>query len=389
MKSGRSFHLSWLRLLAGGTGAVSFWLVTLAGPGGKSMAEDEPPLPTWDRPPATSSATFSDLLPEGAASMRGEDFFLAPSGGLSAPPVLLQEAEGGSTSPYDLSRFLPGGLLSVRTQPKQQPPTPAVSLREFPAAALAGLADAPLNEYLIDPQTLVTEVPSQELQRLLEFHASEARILLYLVVLDRDQKLATADILTPLVNRLQKSGRELCIAVSPLGEPWRTRLLLSPSISKSCPTASLTEMAEDCIADAMQAEDAESRIKRLTVRLSTRLFWLQKMLPPPAPITVATAAPLLHEIGHSPSIAESAEGGSPWKSWQNPSQWNMVLLAAACAILGTGVLLLLRKLWQWRAQQQPRSVWMLPEQDVKPRLGGAFSGGNGALTPYAGHAKKP
>ncbi|TDU69432.1 hypothetical protein EI77_03086 [Prosthecobacter fusiformis] len=350
---------------------LAWAIVALACP---LYAESEPPLPTWDSGESiqpSPGSNFSNLLPESSSLEPQDSFYLGSPAALKSPPLLLDEPGLDS---HDLSLFLHGGLLNETHQPAKVSPTPSLALQDIPESILAGLQNVPVNEYLINPQGLLTEVPLLDLERLLQFHSTESRIRLYILVIGRDQKLSSAASLNPLIARLG-AGRELCLAVYPVGEPWRTRFLVSPSLSQASSLGGMTEMAEDCIQDSLLVNDPEQQLQRFAVKLSTRLFWLEKSLPPLAStISQEGKANILHEVAPSQGFTVPAivygEGAGIIQT---------VGISVGCvlflAVMGYGV----RSLLRYFAARRIRHVWILPETEVRPRLGGAFSGGAGAV----------
>lgn len=343
--------------------------------------DDDLPLPRWEeeRPPllnglpipAEAGSHFNSLLP-------GES--LVPSlpetpGMLHFGPRLTdtQPSLSPQIGTTDLSLFLHGSHMQA-DKPALAPhtPTPVLALRDLPADFAESLADAPSNDYLIDPQDITPEVARGELERLLEFHATDARIRLYVLVLETDQKLPDSINLTRIANGAL-TRQPSCLAIYPMGEPWRARLLLSQPVHDAVPAQGLRDMAADCIRDAQQADEADEQLRRYSVRLSTRLFWLQKAL-------IAHTQPQ----GQSPpSLKEiTSETITPTRllTWQ-PTPAAVILLSslAILLILSLGLRPILKK----RRSARPQShIWMLPESDVPPRLGGAFSAGAGAVLNY-------
>lgn len=354
---------TWLRLIA----------VVLLLPAGM-RGEEEPPLPTWNvEPPAKPvlpGENFSQLLPENRESGSGDPFYLGNP--LLQPQPLLSDDPG--LSPHDLSLFLRGGLLGVPKESPQHAPTPMLALKEVPEHVRASLSEAPLNEHLMDPQSLVTEVPAQDLERLLRFHADESRILLYILVLDRDQKLSSAAQIRSLTERL--SGKQnVCLAIYPLGEPWRVRLLVSQQIQQACSLIALSEMAEDCITDALFTQEAEQQLQRFAVKLSTRLFQLEKYLP--QTITPAAIAPLgFHEVARKGPAVEVVQ------AVPELSHLQVVVMSGLTVLVLAGGAYALRLWRRFRKSRKSRFVWTLPDSDPMPRLGGAFSGGAGSMIHY-------
>lgn len=348
-------------------------------------ADVEPPLPSWEEtglPSQSPGSHFSDLLPENSTLDGPEGFFLGSPGILTSPRLLLEEEGLGA---QDLSLFLHGGLLAEEAKAVKADPTPSLALREVSRSALEELGQVPVNEYLIDPQSLMTEMPGMDVERLLQFHASESRIRFYLLVLDRDEVLGPTASLSPLIHRLGKES-ELCLAVYPLGEPWRARLFVSPAVSQSRSAVEMSDMAEDCIKDAMQVNDAEQQLQRFAVRLSTRLFWLEKALPGILPASApANERAVLHEVSNlePPKTAELSSVAP-----ENVPQASLGQGFGLVMLVG-GVCFCLRLAWRYRKLRKIRRVWVFPETEVQPRLGGAFSGGAGATVQFGGKTGPP
>lgn len=384
----------------GGRGSVPAVLAALVGGLGlllntHLLAEAEPPLPRWDAgdtlpPSLTPGNAFGELLPEGtrpaAGSPGGLDY-------LNEPPVLLNDRTGAGLDVQDLPLFLHSQLLERGRQTAANTPpapTPILALKEVPDQVRANIAKTPLQEYLIDPQSLLTEMPAQDLERLLVFHAAESRITIRLVVLGRDQKLSSAADTLASLERPGPRKLETCIAVYPLGEPWRARFFLSQNVSRHSSVAGLSEMSEDCVADAMQVADPEEQIKRFAVRLSTRLFWLEKALPvpeaaQPSAAAAATAAPGagLREVRAAEErlTAEDLPGGAA--SLEEVRLLRSALIALGSLLVAVGAAWLAQNWVGWLRRRRQKCVWLLPEPDPSPRLGGAFSGGMGAAVSFA------
>lgn len=342
-------------------------------------AESEPPLPTWDEvSPVMPGGHLGDLLPAGPQAGNLPENALPP---WQESPLQMQEEGGLSAS--DLQLFLRGERAPDAGATVT--PTPVLALKTVPETALSGLVSHPLNEGLMDPQNLVPELVGQDLQRLLEFHNAESRVSLYVLVLDRDQKLEGNAGLEAFYRRVPASAA-VCLAVYPLGEPWRARLLVARGIQKAASPAALAEMAEDCIRDSMQVNQAAQQLQRYVVRLSTRLFWLEKSLTPgPAQITDETAG-----VEDSPSLAEVAPSRDKMPS---PVQVGVGEKAGAAAWLGgalggVAALILGGSMWlgwqRFKNRAQTRKVWLLPESESPSRLGGAFSGGAGISIRFGG-----
>jgi hypothetical protein len=340
---------------------------------GQSIDEDLP-LPRWEKDaPAVPrneepGSQFNSLLPSDPFA---NDHFELPASGprlSDAPPTLMPGYS--ELGPMDLSLFLHGSILQSADQSAvMHRPTPVMDLRDVPSELLKGLTDAPANEYLMDPQNLTPEVTRIDLERLLEFHAKESLIHFYLLVLDTNQKLPDSAALDDLAHGAL-TRQKACLAVYPLGEPWRARIFLSPTIHGSVTSAMLTELAADCIQDAHQAQLSSQQLQRYAVRLSTRLFWLEKSLP------AVSAAP------STTSLQEVAASASPAILSHLLTTWALPLSIGGALLFLIALALILRARRSAPAMVEPTHVWILPDIEVIPRLGGAFSGGTSALISF-------
>ncbi len=340
--------------------------------------DEELPLPRWEKePPVMKSEAgdhFNSLLPPDPLLPA----LPAPQGLLQSGPRLGDTQPSlmpgyGDLGPMDLSLFLHGSILQQQSQRPARTPTPALALRDLPQDIVHSLLDAPVNELIIDPQNLIPEIARGDLERLLAFHASESSIRLYMLVIDADQKLPdTLD-----VSRLAHgalSRQPSCLAIYPLGEPWRTRLLLSQSVHTAATSSGLADMAADCIRDAQQADDEAAQIQRYAVRLSTRLFWLQKSLVL-SPNKVAASGPHLLEVVGQDTSSEPPSGAIDLRLW-------LALAAIAVSLLALIAILRLKRQSASSRKSTHSHTWILLEPETSPRLGGAFSGGAGAVVSF-------
>jgi hypothetical protein len=274
----------------------------------------------------------------------------------------------------DMRLFLPEAILGLPTQSQSSPvqlPTPLAALQDVPPEFLTACAQSLPKEYLIDPDQLVPEIQNHDMLRLLEFHAHDARIKLYVLMIGHDQKLpAGADLEKIASGSLLQS--DACLLVYPLGEPWRTRLFVSSSIHTQISTEFLSETIQACLHQSLESSNVHDQLRRYTIHLSTRLFWLQKAL---------GADPASKDKGQtlaefSPQLTTPAAASSTTLTsiliWSSSS----LLLLGFTGITGHKFLHHLRL-------RRRRRIWMLTEPETVPRLGGAFTGGGGGMIRYS------
>ncbi|MDZ4286809.1 MAG: hypothetical protein U0984_02560 [Prosthecobacter sp.] len=358
---------------------IAFIVSALPGEMCLGQVDEALPLPQWsDEATGTDAdlgAQFNNLLPPPPDLRRWVE-----TGPLleNGPPTILPQYS--DLSPHDLALFLHGSIL----EPGQDStagvgPTPAVKLRDLPQNILLQTYQSGAQEYLIDPQTLVPEVARMDLARLLEFHGADSRIRLFLLVIDGDQKLPERVVLDSIAQGAL-TKLDACLAVYPLGEPWRARFLVSKSLHQAVPVQGLTELAEDCIHDAQRSADPAQQLQRFAIRLSTRLFWLEKDLP--AGVVGQSSAPL-HEVAQGSAAALAMAETAP----RDGSAWLSVVRGIALLTLlggGPALFFILRRRGR---HHQFSHVWMLPDLDVPPRLGGNFSGGTSAVINFGPQAR--
>ena len=277
----------------------------------------------------------------------------------------------------DLRLFLPESILGLPTQSQTSSstallPTPLSALREVSPEFLAACAQSLPKEYLIDPDLLVPEMQNHDLMRLLEFHAQDARIKLYVLIIAHDQKLPEGTELEKIASGSLLQS-DACLLIYPLGEPWRTRLFVSGSIHNQISTGFLSDTIQACLQESLQTSNIHDQLRRYTIHLSTRLFWLQKALGT-SPAKKTADDQILAELNPAAKapVVEATASAISIVIWTSAS---LLMLVITC-LAGRHFLRQLRL-------KRQRRMWMLSEPETVPRLGGAFTGGGGGMIRYA------
>lgn len=371
------------------TAAPLCWLVFSATPvlradalQQKATEEDSAlPLPRWTEQEIRAfreqlNGSSGVLLPE--AEGLNDDLLTHP---LPFGPRLDQgESDAGGElrprlRPEDMRLFLPESLLGSSSQnlpAERRVPTSAAALKDVTPEFLAAGAHALPTEYLIDPAALAGEVQQQDLTRFLEFHAHDALIKLHVLILASDQKLPADANLDAMGSGSLAKGTA-CLLVYPLGEPWRARLFLSKTVHDHASVEFLKETARACVTEAVQSSEVHDQLRNYAVELSTRLFWLQKALGT-SPERPTTGQPLAEISCDAPA--------QPLAGWETSP---LVPVGALGGFMVLGALSrpVLRRLRQWQRLRLQNRVWLLPDVETVPRLGGAFAGGGGGMLCYA------
>ncbi len=361
---------------------------------GAARAEDPDemlPLPQWsdehlkllDSAPATALPLGGPLLP----GMIGVAPPALDGTGISAtvtPQTAGNDAPlTGSRPAWDLSLFLPEALLGRgSSHPADRPsPTPSAALKDVSKSFLEACSQSDPAEHLIDPDYLVPETQREDLQRLLEFHAHDARIKAFVIVTDTDQRIPAGASMSSVASGALKK-LDSCLVVYPLGEPWRARLFLSKPVYQSASPSYFASLIEDCANDSMLVSDPVEQLHRFCVRLSIRLFWLEKRMtrasdahPERMPAPVASVRPEIHlaeEKGEALPLEEPVPGRLDGRI--------RTLAAGAAALIALALAALAA--YRRHLNKLRTHVWMLPETDTVPRLGGTFCGGAAAWIQY-------
>lgn len=367
---------------------LAFSLVAISG---WALAEEDLPLPQWSEDEMRAfeernmgAQSLEALLPERSEIIAGLDDYALNSPRTGPRLEELPDSLAGDLQPrltMDHMRwFLPDIKIGARQETRGvlpaegSAPTAAAALREVTPEFLKAACGVPGDLFFIDPDCHVPEMPAMELSRLLEFHARESRIRLYVLIIGKNEKLpASASVDQIASGRLLKTNA--CLLVYPVAEPWRAQLFVSQSVLDCTSQQFLAETAAEGVKQAMQSSEAHDQVESYLVVLSSRLFWLQKTAGKKL-LDQESRAPL-RELGSTvpaftlPALSSGRAGSEiPWL-------YGSLMLG----ILVGGVWIGLK--WRQRHLQVLKaSIWLLPETDAPPRFGGAFCGGGGGMAKF-------
>lgn len=336
--------------------------------------DDVLPLPQWSSGTAQNAPPLGGkLLPDELA----EDSELDLPARLSQQPPSMANQIEASRQSSDLSLFLPDALLGKAIRPFNPSQSKASQpLREVDAAFLAACRETQNDEHLIDPDSHVTETQREDLLRFLGFHARDARIKAYVVVLESGQTIPASTDLSGMASGAL-SNQDSCLAIYPLGELSQARLVFSNSVKKIAASEYLAGVVADCISDAAQVSDPLEQLHRFTVRLSIRLFWLERMIGTKGPaLTRSGIEDISNEIvsKREAALLKSALDEKEPAGSHSDLQLSSIILGAMLSLAGGALTLAALR---YRRKRLLSFVWILPEIEIPPRLGGAFTGGGG------------
>lgn len=374
----------------------------------RASDSDLGPLPEWTQ--ADYSALFGDetgrpilgglLWPRGVEGGLNVDVNgILPEIEIRKPGDMapLADSPDQAQPKADLGNFLPpiqhAAMESAEEEvlPAAPKPTPLSELRELDAGFIENCYAADPGTFIIDPAYHLSELEREDMERFLSYHARDAKIRAYALIIGKNEKV-TSDLDLAKLSGGTLLKDNTCLLVLPIGEPWRARLFFTSNIHQSAKPAALTELMADCIRDGQSQSQPSEQVHRMLVRLSIRLFWLQNELSPTSPPAFLTAAerpttrpdakppiPLLKKPVVMSEVV-SAPKPTLLQRWQESTGLDLRLVA-----IGLSVLSVLALSWiRWHRYKLRHYEWMLPDsaQPGEERLGGAFSGGGGAWLAY-------
>ncbi len=328
------------------------------------------------QPLRVCAASDVEELPLPAWVAEGDTRLAPPLGGALLPEMLPDPAEENANNPFKL--FIPRSKLAAPEKPAP------VKLEPISSELLSLSENTEPDIFLLDPQRLLSETQTEDLQRLLAYHATGARITAYILLLNKDQTLPANFEVSRLASGalLQKTS---CLLVYPLGQPTRARFFMSKEIGQTAPIGQLTALAQDCIRGALQVSDDVEQLQRFATQLSIRLFWLERACKLGDTEQVAPARPSLETNTTAellPEVTSEPVKNGVWPDYLQ--KWKRSLIQVLCG-LAVFIALLIAGLtaWRWKKKQISRTVWLLPEIPDHPlRFGGPHAGGCGASVDF-------
>jgi hypothetical protein len=359
-------------------------------------ATDDPalPLPAWDPNDMIRLNQEPEAIPLGGLLWPdgfNPDSLLPPetSPARMPPDTLLGDGSTGLLSSKPREGFLlfipkPRPVASGKPAPIVTPPQQLVDVsHDFIQRCESAEPEAPL----LDPHTLLTETESEDLRRLLTYHAGESGTFAHFLLLDSDEQLpATADVTRMAGGKLAQD--HACLTVYPIAEPWRARIFMTREITERVPTDYLRGILQACVQDAMQASDPVQQLQRFATQLSIRLIWMERAYPD---IFVTLDQPVVADLSATPAptppptLAEVTAAPTPVSTGVHPlfPHWRQITVVAGSALAGLLVLFLtFRIVRRWRRRRMRNSVWILPEVEVKPRFDAPHCGQGGVWIRY-------
>lgn len=317
---------------------------------------------------ASASAFVEPCLPAWTAKEQAEleNAGWIPGAILLTDEPIPDEPEKPAENPLEVEQPRPEEIA------EDLKPSPEIAEKFMPAY----FAERPEN-FLIDPQGLLSPSDYRDRLAFLNYHASDSSIDLFIYVMGGEQTIPSEVREEELIERFFTEGRPAVVVYYYLGAPQRSVVYLSPSITDSVSAAEQRRALESSVMQAFQKIDPSEQIERFLVQMSIRIYWMERMLAgettasdtlPPAPV---------HAVSKRQSLDKSA--GFLWVQ-------DLARRAAVPAALVAGIFLTVFGFVHWL---RIRARYRFPEFEVEPRLGGAHAAGVGAVISFSSAALPP
>ena len=236
-------------------------------------------------------------------------------------------------------------------------------------------------EYLVDPQRLLTEQKSHDVQRFLEYHADEAQYDICLLLFGANQDIPS-DVSLDERHRQWFGDEHVVLVAYFLEHPEKTRVIYGDGPRQKLPAVVFDRIFQSCVREAQVASTAFDQVERLSIELSIRLYWMSKLIErQTAGEIIATTQETLSEPDWK-ELAADAQKAVMLPSVNSPSRAAVVakkLSDLPWLGMGIGTFLISCALgagaWWWRRDSLAAKPVLFPDVDLPTRLGGAYSGG--------------
>jgi len=321
---------------------------------GIALANIEPPLPTWDGDERTR------LEAEGWVA-GGLLLAVDPPVTENSPPAIAApELDVEQPTAEEVAETsLPGSVIPEKFLP--------LYFGERP------------QEFLVDPQGLLSEADYRNRLEFLKNHAADSSIDLFVYVFGGEQDIPSDVRAEEMIERFFSSGRPAAMVYYYLGAPQRSVMYLSPSLTEGVPTAEQRRALQSSVMMAFEKLDLVGQLEAFSVQMSIRIYWMERML------GGEVIAEDLPEMSHATPVAEAAPMKKTRGQWLEEILRFLDPLLLPVGLTCLSVVIAFSASW-WLNR---RKRYRFPEFEVEPRLGGNHGAGIGAVISFASATLPP
>lgn len=233
-------------------------------------------------------------------------------------------------------------------------------------------------EFLVDPQGLLSSADFNNRLAFLDYHSGDSSIDLFIYVFTGDQEIPSEVRCEETIERFFSEGKPAGIVFYYLGAPQRSAFFLSSLLTDVISAPEQRRALQSSVTQAFNHTDAGEQLAAFTVQMSIRLYWMERMIQGLGVPGDGAAGDLAAGVSVSP-LPEPAAAAPGWldeflAAWGIPTG---VGISALLLALGFGF-------WLER-----RARYRFPDFEVEPRLDGPHAAGVGAVISFASAATPP
>jgi|AntRauTorckE6833_2_1112554.scaffolds.fasta_scaffold13017_2 hypothetical protein len=229
--------------------------------------------------------------------------------------------------------------------------------------------------FLVDPQKLISRKDRKNLEEFLDYHATDSAIEMFIYVFGAEQDIPGEVREEEVVERHFSNGKPALITYYFLGEPGRSTIYLSPSITDAVSATEQHRALQNSIIRAMKTRSPAKQLEEFLIQMSVRTYWMEQMLDGTASVGMESLP-----AGET----EKSFAGDQDASEENYPAW-MVTAFWFAGLAGLAVLVL----WSLVVWLRARAKFVFPEFDVESRLGASHAAGVGAVVSFSSPALPP
>jgi hypothetical protein len=314
-------------------------------------------------PPVAGAEAVSEANP----AQPGEPVFYGPEGAVAAT-VLAALTPGENDDAVAAEQDNPELVAAPEIIEELPPLTGELGKRFF--------AHTPV-DFLIDPQHLLTEQKSNDIQRFLEFHSDEAEFDIFVMVLGEKQKIPD-DVDLKALHEKWFGDQPAMLMVYYREHPDLTQLVVNADIASALPATVMAQVRENILREGSATDHAPDQVEKMAIELSIQLYWVGRLLEQESKEGLELAAAgSAREMSASADAPEVLREYAPQFFLSDPVKAVPYLFLAVLFVIAFAGGAMLWAAWRWwrdRERFGGRAL-LFPHFQITPRLGGEFSGG--------------
>ena len=235
----------------------------------------------------------------------------------------------------------------------------------------------PSENYLIDPQKLLSSQEYLDQQGFLNYHAENSSLKIKIYLFDGEQNLPSSHTIDEICDKLYADQTLTAVVFCFMGNPDRNQLSLTGSGSGEITRADQRSILEQARIKAASKSDPVMQLESFAVQLSISLFWMEEDLEKVMASLAAEKSRALAEkawqsnekIGQVDVV--TADDLKGFEMIRNLLHWFVLGLVGLLCILLAGMVFWRR----WRKSQR----FLFPVIELPKRLGANYAAGVGAV----------